>query len=159
MKKIEVNLKVLLAITILLGLSLSIIAQPQPRQRQFQQRDKSGFDILNLTDEQKAEVKAIHLAQLKEIQPLKDEMSINTAKINALIRKDDANMKEIVGLVEANGKIQTQIQVKNIENKIKLRALLNDEQKVIFDSRSNQMQRREVMARRMQQHNRQGRSR
>ena len=36
----------------------------------------------------------------------------------ALVKTDDPNMKEIVDLVEANGKILTEIQVINIENKI-----------------------------------------
>lgn len=136
MKKLDVNLKVLLAIIVLLGLSLSILAQPQQRQREYHQRDRSGLGMLNLTDEQKAELKEIHLAQMKLVQPMKDEISINKAKINAQIHKDNPDMKEITSLVEANGKILTEIQVNSIESKIKMRALLTDEQKVMFDSKS-----------------------
>ncbi len=152
-------MKVLMAIILLLGLSLSILAQPQSGHRQNQQKNKSGFGLLNLSDEQEASIKEIHLAQIKAVMPLKDEMSINKAKLNALIKKDDPNMKEIVGLVEANGKILTEIQVKNIENKINIRTLLNDEQKVIFDSQYRKMQQRNMMAHQRPQNSKQGRSR
>ena len=82
---------------------------------------------------------------MKEIQSLKDELKINRAKINALIKKDEPDMKEIVGLVEANGRILTQIRVKQIESKIKVRSLLTDDQKVIFDAHDGRMHRRRAM--------------
>ena len=142
MKKIDANIKVLMAIIVLLGLSLSVMAQQQSRHQQFQQKEKSALGILNLTEEQKSEIKEIHLTQLKEVQPLKDELLINKAKINALVNKDTPDMKEIVSLVEANGKILTDIQVKEIASKINVRGLLNEEQKVMFDAHSGKMQKK-----------------
>jgi Spy/CpxP family protein refolding chaperone len=102
--------------------------------------------MLKLTDEQKAEIKTIHLAKQKEIQPLKDEVMINKAKINALINKDNPDMREVVSLVEANGKLLTDIQIKNIESKVRIRALLDDEQKVIFDAHDGRRNDRKTMA-------------
>ena len=55
-------------------------------------------------------------------------------------------MNEIVGLVEANGRIMTQIQVNKINSRIKVRSLLTDDQKVIFDARDRPMQRHREMA-------------
>lgn len=146
MKKLDVNLKILIAIIALFGLSISLLAQPRERQRQFEPKDHPGFAMPGLTEEQKAEIKKIHLAGMKEVQPFKDELKINKAKINALIKQDDPDMKEIVSLVEADGKLLTQIQVKEIEGRIKVRSLLTDEQKVIFDVHDGHMQRKREMA-------------
>ena len=159
MKKADANIKVLMAIIVLLGLSLSLMAQKQTKHQQFQHGEKSAFGMLNLTEDQKSEMKVIHLAQLKELQPLKDELLINKAKINALVNNDNPNMKEIVSLVEANGKILTEMQVSQIESKIKVRSLLNDEQKMMFDAHSGKMQNKRAMYNHRSQQKRQGRSR
>ncbi len=146
MKKIDVNPKVLIALVALFTISISLMAQPGQRQRPYPPNDQKGFPTMDLSDEQKAEIKEIQLARTKEIQPLKDELRINKAKINALVHKDNPDMQEVVSLVEANGKILTQIQVKNIESRIKVRGLLTDEQKVIFDAHSGRMKGHRALA-------------
>ena len=146
MKKLDVNMKVLIAIIALFGISLSLMAQPQQRQRQMQHRDQGGMSILDLTEDQKAEIKAIHITQVKAIQSLKDEVMINKAKINAAMNMDNPDMKEIVGLVEANGKLLTDIQTKKIESQIKVRSLLTDEQKVMVDAHQGQRQGKRAFA-------------
>jgi Spy/CpxP family protein refolding chaperone len=148
MKKIDHNFKLLVAIIIVLGISLCVTAQPQQR-RQMPQRDhmaQSGFQHLNLTDEQKDQIKQIRQSHLKNVQSLKDEVKINRAKVDALLHKDDPDMKQIVSLVEANGKLLTQIQINRIEQKIAVRSLLTEEQKTIFDAHSERMGRRKALA-------------
>jgi len=146
MKKLDVNIKTLIAIIALFGFSLGLMAQNPQRQQQSQHMRQPAFAGLSLTDEQKTEIKTIRLAGIKESQPLKDEANINRAKLNALVNNENPDMDEIVSLVEANGKIRTQIQIIGIENKLKVRALLTDEQKVIFDARSGQVRRNRTMA-------------
>ena len=146
MKKTDSNLKVLVAIIALLGLSLSLIAQPGQQQRQFQQRNHSCDGLLDLTEEQKAEMKEIHLASLKEIQPLRDELKINRAKLDALIKKDDPDMKEITSLVEANGELITKIHISRIESRIQVRSLLTEDQKVIWDAHRGKMKKKAASA-------------
>jgi len=148
MKRIDRNFKLLVAIIVVLGLSLSVMAQPQQRRQMPQQsmRAQSGLQFLDLTEEQKDQIKGIHLAYMKDVQPNKDEVKINRAKINALLKNDDPDMKQIVSLVEANGKLLTQIQVKSIDRKINVRNLLTEEQKIIFDAHSEKMGERRAMA-------------
>ncbi|MFC2116283.1 Spy/CpxP family protein refolding chaperone [Bacteroidota bacterium] len=146
MRKLDINVKVLFAIIVLFGLSLSLMAQPYQKQEQYRQEDRCGVFAINLTDEQKTEIKEIHMARMKETQTLSDEVKINKAKINALLNKENPDMKEIVSLVEANGKMLTQIQIRNIESNIKVRVLLTDEQKLIFDARKGKMQKNRAMA-------------
>jgi Spy/CpxP family protein refolding chaperone len=148
MKKIDRNFKLLVVIMFVLGLPLSAMSQPQHRRPIPHQsiQANSGFQFLDLTEEQKDQIKQIHLAHMKDVQPLKDELKINRAKVNALLKNDDPDMEKIVSLVEADGKLLTQIQVKSIEQKIKVRSLLTDEQKIIFDAHSEQMGERRAMA-------------
>ena len=139
-------MKAMIAIIAFFGLSLSLMAQPPQRQRHFHQRDQGVFPMLDLTEDQKAEVKEIHLAKMKENQPMKDELKINRAKINALANNDNPDMKEIVSLIEANSVIITSMQVKQIESRIKIRSLLTDDQKVIYDARVSQPHGRRAIA-------------
>jgi Spy/CpxP family protein refolding chaperone len=146
MKKTDSNLKVLAAIIVLLGISLGIMAQPGQQKRQCQYEGQYCSNLPDITEEQKAEIKKIHLNRMKEVQPMKDEIKINRAKLNALVKEDDPDMKEITGLVEANGKLMTQVQILQIESKIKVRSLLTEEQKVIFDAHQGKIKGRKAMS-------------
>jgi Spy/CpxP family protein refolding chaperone len=153
MRKLEISRKMMVVFIALSGLSIGLMAQPRESNPRFEPGNHQKNDMLGLSEDQKTEIKQIHLDKAKEIQPLKDEMKINKARINALIHKDNPDMKEIVPMVEANGRILTQIQVKEIDSRIKIRALLTDDQKVIFDAREGQMQRHREMAQRVPQRN------
>ena len=107
----------------------------------FKTRCVPNFSIL--TEDQ---IKEIHLAHMKDVQSLKDEVKINRVKVDVLLKTDDPDMKEIVGLVEANGKLLTQIQVKSFEQKISVRSLLTDEQKIIYDAHGDKIRERREMA-------------
>ena len=148
MKKIDRNFKLLVAIIFILGLSLSVMAQPSQRRHSPHQsiRTQSPLQFLDLSEEQKDQIKEVHLAHMKDVQSNRDEVKINRAKINAQLHNDDPDMKEIVKLVEANGKLLTQIQVKSIEEKINVRLLLTEEQKIIFDSQAEKIRKNRAMA-------------
>ena len=148
MKRIDRNFKLLVAIIFILGLSLSVMAQPNQRRQIPHQsmRAQSPLKFLDLSEEQKDQIKEIHLAHMKNVQANRDEVKINRVKINAQLHKDDPDMEEIVKLVEANGKLLTQIQVKSIEEKINVRLLLTDEQKIIFDAQGKKIRVRRAMA-------------
>ena len=148
MKRIDRNFKLLVAIIFILGLSLSVMAQPNQRRQIPHQsmRAQSPLKFLDLSEEQKDQIKEIHLAHMKDVQANRDEVKINRVKINAQLHNDDPDMKEIVKLVEANGKLLTQIQIKRIEEKINVRLLLTDEQKIIFDAQGEKIRERRTMA-------------
>jgi Spy/CpxP family protein refolding chaperone len=161
MKRIDNHFKLLVAIIVVLGLSLSVMAQPS-RRGPMPHRSmtlKSGLQLLDLTEEQKDQMKEIHLAHMKDVQPLRDEVKINRVKVDVLLKRDDPDMKEIVSLVEANGKLLTQIQVKSIEQKISVRSLLTDEQKIIYDAHSERMGNRRAMAQHYRHERTSGRNR
>jgi Spy/CpxP family protein refolding chaperone len=149
MKRIDINLKMLFAVVIVLGFSLSLMAQPHWRGPMMSHRPMMITPVLqylDLTESQKDQIEQVRLAYLKDVQPIKDEVKINRARINALLKTDDPDMQQIVSLVEANGKLLTQLQVKRIEQKIEVRGLLTDEQKIIFDTHSERMEKWRAMA-------------
>jgi Spy/CpxP family protein refolding chaperone len=148
MKRIDKNFKLLVAIVVVLGLSLSVMAQQHYR-KQMPQRSMmahSSMQLLDLTEKQKDQIKEIRLAHMKDVQPLKDEVKINRVTVDVLLKADEPDMKKIVSIVEANGKLLTQIQVKNIDQTINVRGLLTDEQKIIYDAHSERMNKRRAMA-------------
>jgi Spy/CpxP family protein refolding chaperone len=148
MKKINWNLKLYIAIIAVFGLSHNIMAQPHRRgpEPQESMTFRSGLPYLDLSEEQRDQIKQIHYDYLKDVQPLKDEVRINRAKINALLHQDDPDMQQIVSLVEADGKLLTQIQVKTIEHSINVRNLLTEEQKVIYDEHREKAGERRALA-------------
>lgn len=137
-------MKVLIAMIAFFGISLGMMAQPQ--HRQGPEKGRSGMAALDLSDEQKTEIKAIHLAQMKETTPLRDDIKINKARIDAEVKKDNPDMKSIVSLVEANAKLMTDIQVKSIESRIKVRSLLTDDQKVLYDAHAQKARKKKFIA-------------
>lgn len=147
MKRLNLKIKLLLAIVAVSGISLGAVAQP-PERGPMPHRSMAygpGLPYLDLTEEQQDQIKQLHLAFIKDVQPLRDEVKINRLKINTLMKNDDPDMQQIVSLVEADGKLLTQIQVKSIRHRIDVRNLLTDEQKIIFDAHRDRMgQRREL---------------
>ena len=148
MKRLDLNSKLLVAVIVVMGISLSVMAQP-PRRGPMPHRSMAygpGLLYLDLSEEQQDQVKQLRLAHMKDVQPLKDEVKINRLKVNALLKNDDPDMKQIVSLVEADGKLLTQIQVKNIRYRISIRNLLTDEQKIIFDAHSDRNRNQRALA-------------
>ena len=140
MKRLDSNLKILIAITVLLALSYNLMAQPQQRRMVSPAaKTQTGQFIPGLTEDQKSQMKELKLATMKAVQPLKDELMVNKAMLNLLVRKDNPDMNEIRSLVEATAEIQVKVQILTIESQIKTRNLLNEEQKVLLDARVNKM--------------------
>ncbi len=135
MKRLNVNFRMMLAITVILTLSYSLMAQPQRRSMQTNRPDGNFMYFFpELTEEQKSQIEEINLETLKEVQPLRDELQVNNAELNTLVKKDDPDMDAISKLVEENSGIRTRIQMLNIEGRIKIRSLLTEDQKVRFDA-------------------------
>ncbi len=146
MKKSNLNLRTWLVLLVLAGLPAGLMAQPQQARQQFRQQDQAGPALPGLTEEQKESIKEIRLETHKVVQPLRDEIAINKAKINALAKKDDPDMEEIITLVETNGKLLTQISVQQIDSRIQIRSLLTEEQNLIWDLHHGRMKGRRGMA-------------
>ncbi len=115
----------------------SILAQPGSRQN----REKDNFgkgvrsEILNLNEDQKVKIKELRLAFYKETQPLRNQLGELKARQRTLTTADKTDMKVIDANIDEITKIQNQLMKKSVAMKQQFRLLLNDEQKVWYDSR------------------------
>lgn len=91
------------------------------------------MDILQLSEEQKTQIKAIRLECGKKSTPVKAQLGIKRAELKALEVAEKADMKAINAKVDEMAKLQAELAKIGIDGKIKTRALLNDEQKLKFD--------------------------
>jgi Spy/CpxP family protein refolding chaperone len=87
-----------------------------------------------LTDEQKAKMKELRLALHKETLPLKNQLNELKAKQQTLATADKADMKAINANIDEITKVQNQLMKAKSANLQQIRALLTDEQKMIFDT-------------------------
>lgn len=90
------------------------------------------FEILNLTDEQKDKIDDLRSEQHKNMIELRYKLSMKNFELNELMRKNP-DEKKALKIVEEIGKIKLDIEKSRITNHFKIRSLLTDEQKKIFD--------------------------
>jgi len=118
------------------GITATLFAQPGYRNYMKPGENYSMLTgIPDLTEEHKEQIRNLHTAYLKNIQPLKNDMKINKAKLDALLTEDQPDMNEIYKLIDDNGKIRTELHKKQVAHRLEIRNLLTDEQKIFFDSR------------------------
>lgn len=97
------------------------------------QRKHQPMEILQLTDEQKTQIKTIRLECGKRMTPVKAQLGVKRAELRALEVAEKADMKAINAKIDETAKLQADLTKIGIEGKMKTRALLNDEQKLKFD--------------------------
>lgn len=90
-------------------------------------------EILDLTDEQTAAIEKLHLDFQKETLSVRNKIQEKNAQLNTLIT-EGADRNKIDQLVEEIGELRTTVHKGRIGTHLKVRELLNDDQKVKFDS-------------------------
>lgn len=114
-------------IALMLFGSMSLIAQPISYMRK-------GHDI-KFTDEQKAKIKEIHMTSYKEIKALHNQMGELKAKQRTLTTADKPDINAINANIDDISKVQNKLMKIKASSHQQIRALLTDEQKMIFDSK------------------------
>ena len=109
--------------------------------RQGPQNGHPDMMIPGLTDEQKEKIRDLQTAHMKDVTALRSEIKINIARIDALMLEDEPDMNAIFKLIDETAPLRTEIRKKSVEQRLAVRALLTDEQKVFFDSRMGHPQR------------------
>lgn len=133
MKKM-LKILIIFILILLTALTTGIYAQRGYRSQVWPvEKERQIPEVRGLTEEQQEQIKNLRTDYLKDIQPLKNELKINKAKLDALLTEDNPDMNEINKLIDDNGKIQTELRKKQVSHQMEIRNLLSDEQKVIFD--------------------------
>lgn len=122
--------------------SLSILsAQPRNANRNFQ-KPGQGFQgkspiALSLTDEQKEQLKDLRLQHIKNTLEIKNELGVLVAEYKGLTTGDNQSLKEIDKNIDERQSLRSDLMKMNSGNRLEVRGLLTEEQKIIFDSRKS----------------------
>ncbi|MEJ5306752.1 MAG: Spy/CpxP family protein refolding chaperone [candidate division WOR-3 bacterium] len=90
------------------------------------------FDFLNLTDDQKDKIDDLRAEQHKNLLELRYKLAMKNFELNELMRKSP-DEKKALKIVEEIGKIKLDIEKSRITNHFKIRSILTDDQKKLFD--------------------------
>jgi len=89
--------------------------------------------VMNLTEKQQEAFKNLRLEKLKTVNPLKNKLNELRAKKHSLMSAEKINSKEVNKIIDSMSNIKEKIAKANIKQKIEMRKLLTEEQKMMFD--------------------------
>jgi len=95
--------------------------------------------IPDLTEDQMTKIKSLRLETMKETTPLKAQMKEKKAHLNTLAIAEKADMKAIEKTIDEMGAIRVQMMKAHAKMRQGVRAILTDDQRVIFDSKAGKM--------------------
>ena len=115
--------------------------QRRGRRAQMDQRGLRGQMremIPNLTEEQKGKMKALRLDMQKSKLPIENELREKKARMRTLSTADNPDMKAINKLIEEMGDLKVKLGKLKASHHQEVRKQLTEEQRVFFDSHSQQ---------------------
>lgn len=100
--------------------------------------------IPNLTPDQEIKIKEFRTAFQKELQPLRNQMGELKARQKTLTTVDKPDTKAINSNIDEITKLQNQMMKATVNHRLQIRSILNDEQKLFFDTHGKAKNRGEV---------------
>lgn len=93
--------------------------------------------IPDLTDTQKEKIKTLRTAHLKDAQQIKNQMGIKRAELKALQTAENPDLDAINKKIEERSALRLDLEKKSAAHKQSIRALLTDDQKVVYDKQTS----------------------
>jgi Spy/CpxP family protein refolding chaperone len=132
---------ILLIVTFIAAMSLTTMAKMHGRSHykgecseKYQHMKYKFWKKLNLTDEQKSEFEKLHKSHMDQMKNIHNEMKQYHEKLWALVKADKPDKDAIDKLIEEKAGKHIKWQKVHIDHMIKVRSLLNEEQKKLWDS-------------------------
>ncbi len=133
----------ILAIALLVGMNFTASAQRGQGMQGMGLQAGQGFNqdrpiacaYLDLTETQQTQIKDLRLALTEKNLTLRNQLGEMRAKMQTLRTGDNQDLKAISNLIDEMSKVQAQIRKNAAEHHLAVRALLTDDQKVMFDAR------------------------
>ncbi|HIE16092.1 MAG TPA: periplasmic heavy metal sensor [Bacteroidales bacterium] len=97
--------------------------------------------IPDLTDDQLTKIKSLRLETMKLIIPLRAEMREKKAHLNSLAVAEKVDWKAIEKTIDEIGAIRVKMMKYRAKLRQDIRALLTDDQRIIFDNKAGSMMR------------------
>ncbi len=113
----------------------------QKRNAQGQQHQRV-MGKLDLCDEQKAQIREIHLNGQKEMLPLKTQLQEAHAKLRTLTVADEYREAEVQEVISTISDLNKTMLTTRIQHRQQIRELLDDNQRVKFDNLHLRMQKK-----------------
>ena len=100
---------------------------------EMREHGKPGMPpIPGLTDEQKEQMKAIHLEVEKAALPIKNEIGEKEARLRTLVTAESYDERAINKLLEEIGSLKTDVEKLKVASIQKVKNVLNEDQLLIF---------------------------
>ncbi|HTH57814.1 MAG TPA: periplasmic heavy metal sensor [Cyclobacteriaceae bacterium] len=115
--------------------SARVLHRKQMAMHPRHQGDMMG--IPNLTDDQKSKIKAQRVAFGKEALPLTNQLIEKRAHLRTLQTAQPYDANAVNATIDDISKTESQLMKKQAANREAIRKLLNDEQRLAFDSRKS----------------------
>jgi Spy/CpxP family protein refolding chaperone len=135
-------IRIYLSLLLLFGFALMAFAQPGPGRgegkRWMQDNDGPKGRYLNLpdlTDEQKEKISQFRTENMKVMLEKRNIVQEKMARLHTLQTAEKADMKAINSLIDEVSQIKADMAKQRAAHHQKIRSILSDEQRVIFDSR------------------------
>lgn len=94
---------------------------------------KSLNDQLELTDEQKTKIEELKLESSKAKTQRQNQLREKEAQLTTLRTEDKIDQNKINNLIDEIGKLRTEGRKDQVNTDLKIRAMLSEKQRIIFD--------------------------
>lgn len=141
MKKMNFKNVMVMALVVLLFSGMQAIAQRGPGhpgsrgQMNWKDGDMPGrFSMIpDLTDEQQEQIKSLRLAFADATLPTRNAIREKQARLATLLTEDNVNQSQVNATIDEVSALRSKIMKERVNTNIKIKALLTDEQKVVFN--------------------------
>lgn len=143
MKKLNAKRSLAMIALLMVSFTYGSIAQrrqgpPQDGERQghppMEQRDhERGPKIPNLTEEQEAQLKGLHLEMEKSSLPIQNQIAEKEARLKTITTASEINLKDAGRVIQEISDLKTQLMTLRVENLVKMKEILTDEQEMALN--------------------------
>lgn len=102
-------------------------------------RGERFAQILELTDDQKTKVEAIHFESMKSMKSVKNLIGEKQARLKSLSTVENPDNKAVIKIASEIGDLKSEMFVSQVQTKQQVRALLDEKQKMKFDQIGNRV--------------------
>lgn len=93
-------------------------------------------NLLDLSDDQKEQMKDLRIAHMKDTESLRDEAELIRLKQKQMMTSENPSMSDLKTNVNRLSEIQNQLAKKRFDNQLEIRKILDEDQLVLFLNRS-----------------------
>lgn len=92
-----------------------------------------GPKIPNLTEEQGAQLKELHLTMEKASLPIHNQIAEKEARLKTITTADEINLKDAGRVIQEISDLRTKLMNLRVENIVKMKEVLTDEQELALN--------------------------